>query len=162
MDNFNKNSNLLNLRDIIFITIGGLTLGIFWWGFTFIHPFFSSFLKPFGLEGLLTGLWYMGGIIFPYIIRKPGSALLGECIASITEGLITHWGLIPTLIFGFSQAILPEILFLLFKYKYFNWYIILFAGALAGFGGSICSIIYYARWNLGYTYSCKTLDNAYN
>ncbi|MBY0379062.1 MAG: ECF transporter S component, partial [Burkholderiales bacterium] len=89
----------------VFITVISVVIGIFWWGYTFIFDILSPFLRGVALEGILTGFWYMGGVFFAYIIRKPGSAVLGVLIACVIEGAISHWGLASTLLYGVVEGI---------------------------------------------------------
>lgn len=71
-------SSKLTISEIVFITTISVVMGIFWWAYTFLYDVVAPFFKVTGLEGLLTGIWLMGGLFFPYIIRKPGSAILGK------------------------------------------------------------------------------------
>lgn len=132
----------LTLAEILFIAILGTAMGIAWWAYTFLYNFISPPLKVFGLSGLLSGFWYMGGIFFGYIIRKPGSALLGEVFAASIQGMISQWGLL-SLAAGFAQGITVELLFLALNYRRFDKWTIMLAGMFAAVGGYILSYYYY-------------------
>lgn len=63
------------------------------------------------------GLWVMAGPIAALIIKKPGSALLGELLAAIIEMAIgSAWG-VSDLIWGIMQGAGTEIGFALTGYK---------------------------------------------
>ncbi|MFN8770221.1 MAG: ECF transporter S component [Neisseriaceae bacterium] len=147
------NSKKLTVSELVFITIISVVMGICWWAYTFIYDILSPFLRSFALEGLLTGFWYMGGVFFPYIIRKPGSAILGEMIASAIEGIISHWGIAGTILYGFVQGAPVELLFLLFAYKCWNTKILCLGGLLSGLAAGITSVFVYQYYKLGLTYS---------
>ena len=80
----------LTLGETVFIATLAAALGVAWWAYSLIYNILSPFLKTFGLSGLLDGFWFMAGPFFGYIIRKPGSALLGETIAATVEGIISQ------------------------------------------------------------------------
>ena len=125
--------NILNTQDILFIAIGGALMSLFWFGWTFVDDTLRPLLKPLGLDTITTGVWLMGGIFFPYVIRKPMTALLGEVITSLFEGMITHYGL-SALIWGVAQGILPEILFLVLRYRKWNFITVILASLLSCVG----------------------------
>lgn len=109
----------LKISEIVFIAVVSAAMGVFWWGYTFAYDLFKPILKPLAMENLLSGIWLMGAIFFPYIIRKPGSALLGELIAAFVQGFIARWG-ITSLIWGIAQALPVEIFFLILAYKHWK------------------------------------------
>ena len=149
-------SNRLTLSETIFICILASSLGVAWWAYSFAYDIISPILKPLGISGLLEGFWHMGGIFFGYIIRKPGSAVLGETIAAIVEGLISQWG-ITSLVSGLCQGLPVEILFLLFRYK--NWSIVIcgFAGLLAALGDFASAYIMFGYSSLSLNYNLINL-----
>lgn len=149
-------SNRLNLAEIIFICILASTLGVAWWAYSFLYDIVSPFLKTAGLSGLLEGFWYMGGIFFAYIIRKPGSALLGETIAATVEGLISQWGF-SAVISGACQGLPVELLFLACRYKVWNRINCALAGVLSAIGGYIVTYYWYGYSSLGIKYNLLNL-----
>lgn len=112
-------NNQLKLSETVFIAIMATAMGLAWWMYSLIYDILSPILKTFGLSGLLEGFWHMGGIFFAYIIRKPGSAILGETIAATVEGMISQWG-ISALFSGLAQGLPVELLFLATRYKIWN------------------------------------------
>mgnify|MGYP000741765932 CR=1 FL=1 len=122
----------------------------------YIYNITSPVLKVFGLDGLLTGFWLIGGTIFPYIIRKPGSAFLGETIASIVECVISQWGF-SAIIYGVIQGGVIEILFLTMGYKKWNLTSMIFAGLLSGIAGFLLSVLWYKYYHLSLMYNIVQL-----
>ena len=104
------------------------------------------------MDGLLSGIWLMGGIFFPYIIRKPGSAILGEGIAAFVECLISQWG-IGAIFYGLIQALPIELFFLLLRYKKWDTLTLMIAGLFSGVAGCILSIFWYQYYKLGISYN---------
>ncbi len=139
----------LKISEIVFIAVVSASLGVFWWGYTFFYDLLKPILKPLAMENLLSGIWLMGAIFFPYIIRKPGSALLGEMIAAFIQGFIARWG-ITSLIWGAAQAIPVEIFFLILAYKKWSLKYLVIAGIISAISSYSLSFVwekyYYLNW----------------
>jgi energy-coupling factor transport system substrate-specific component len=136
----------LKITEIMFIAVISTALGVFWWGYTFFYDLLKPFLKPFAIENLLSGVWLMGAVFIPYIIRKPGSALLGEMIAAFVQGFIARWGIV-SIIWGFGQALPVEIFFLLLGYKKWNFMYLVIAGIISAISSFFLSF-YWEKWYL--------------
>ncbi|MBN1948425.1 MAG: ECF transporter S component [Candidatus Cloacimonetes bacterium] len=131
----------LKISEIVFIAVVSASLGIFWWGYTFFYDLCKPLLKPLALENLLGGIWLMGALFFPYIIRKPGSALLGEVIAAFIQGFIARWG-ITSLLWGLVQALPVELFFLLLAYKRWNLWVLCLAGMISATASYALSVVW--------------------
>lgn len=142
----------LSISEIMFIAILSAAMGIFWCGYTFLYNLLAPLLKPVGMDGLLSGVWLMGGVFFPYIIRKPGSAILGEGIASIVEAIVSQWGF-GAIIYGIIQGVPLELFFLLLRYKKWNNLTLCSAGLIAGLFSSVTSLFLYQYYTFGIKYS---------
>ena len=87
-----------------------------------------------GLGGLVAGVWFLGGPLGAYIIRKPGAAVFVEVLAASVSALIgNQWG-ISTLYSGLAQGFGAELIFLLLAYRRFNAATVIISGLLAGVG----------------------------
>ena len=137
-----NNSNRLTLGETVFIAILSSALGIAWWAYSFFYDIVSPLLKTFGISGLLEGFWHMGGIFFAFIIRKPGSAVLGETIAAGVEGFISQWGF-SAIVSGLCQGIPVEIVFLLCRYRVWNKYTCMLGGIASALGGYLVTYYWY-------------------
>lgn len=122
----------LKINEIIFICVLSIALSVFWWGYTFIYEILKPLLQPFGLKYLISGFWLMGAMFFGYIIRKPGSALLGELLPAFIQAFITQWGL-TSILWGLVQGLPVELFFLIFAYKRLSAGKMAVAGALAAY-----------------------------
>lgn len=149
-------SNRLTLSETIFICILASSLGVAWWAYSFAYNIISPVLKPLGISGLLEGFWHMGGIFFGYIIRKPGSALLGETIAATVEGLISQWG-ISAVISGACQGLPVEILFLICRYKVSSKSICALGGVVSAIGGYLVTYYWFGYGELSLKYNLLNL-----
>lgn len=79
------------------------------------------------------GLWFIGAPLAASLIKKPGSAFLGETLGALVETIIPTIGGFTNLIYGASQGFASEIAYLIFRYKKYNVYVGALAGALAAF-----------------------------
>ena len=128
------------LNEIVILLVLAVALGVLWWGWTFVTALTSP-LSSVGLNYLLVGLWFTGGTLVPYLIRKPGAALLGEVAAAFVEGFITQWG-ITAVIWGLVQGVGCELVFALFRYKKYNLAVLILAGMVAGIFSYILDFFY--------------------
>lgn len=147
----NKIFNKYTISEVIFICVMSVLMALVWSVYTFFYNIIASMLHVIGLGSLLTGVWLMGGLFFPYIIRKPGSAIIGESLAALIEGLISQWGFM-SIFYGFFQALPAEIVFFLTRYKKFNYITMSIAGLFSGFVGSILTIFIYQYYKFGFFY----------
>ena len=84
-----------------------------------------------GLNGLVTGVWLLGGTLGGYVIRKPGAALFVELLAAtVSMGLGSQWA-VKTLYSGLAQGLGAEIVFALVAYRRFNVWVAAAAGGLS-------------------------------
>ncbi len=80
---------------------------------------------------LLTyGIWYMAAPLAATLLKKPGSALLGETLAGLIESLIPQIGGFSSLIYAFFQGLFSEIVYASSRYKKFGSLQAVTAGAL--------------------------------
>ena len=147
----------LTISEIVFIAVVSSAMGVFWWGYTFVYDLFKPLLKPLALENLMSGVWLMGAIFFPYIIRKPGSALLGELIAAFVQGFIARWG-ITSLLWGLAQALPVEIFFLILAYKKWDLKYLIIAGMLAAAGGYALTFMWDKNYLLSLSFNLAQLS----
>lgn len=127
-------------------------IGISWWAYSFAYNIISPPLKTIGISGLIEGFWQFAGIFFAYIIRKPGSALIGETLAATIEGLISQWG-ISAIFSGISQALPVELIFFICRYKVWNIFTLMLAGMASALGGYIISYYWYGYNHLSITFN---------
>ncbi len=132
----------MTISDILFIAVVSSAMGVFWWGYTMVNDYLQPLVAPWGLKHLFEGIWLMGALFFPYIIRKPGSALLGEMVAASVQGLIAKWG-VTSLIYGFVQALPVEIMFLIMKYKKWSMKSMILGGIISAAASFVLTYFIY-------------------
>ena len=112
-------SNKLNIFELGLASLLAVTLGVVFWGWTFVYEFLNPFLSGLGMKYLSSGPWLMAAIIPAYIIRKPGVAFFSETVAAIVEGFIASWGLMAG-VWGIAQGLGAELVFFGTRYKKWN------------------------------------------
>ncbi|MEM0504987.1 MAG: ECF transporter S component [Sulfolobales archaeon] len=78
------------------------------------------------------GLWFIGAPLAATLIKKPGTAFLGEFLGALVETLIPTYGAFTNLIYGFVQGAASELAYLIFRYRKFGVVQASLSGALAG------------------------------
>jgi len=79
---------------------------------------------------MIYGIWFIGGTLPAYIIRKKGIAFLGETIASIVELLLVSPYSILLYYYGPAQGILSELAFWAGRYRKWGYKTMILAGML--------------------------------
>ncbi|MDK6493449.1 MULTISPECIES: ECF transporter S component [Corynebacterium] len=132
-------NNSWRVIDIVTAAVLGVACGLLFWVWNSVgYAGFKALdtLTP-GLGGLVTGIWFTGGVLGGLIIRKPGAAVFVEVIAASVSALIgSQWG-IETLYSGLAQGLGAGLIFLLFAYRRFD----LTVAILAGIGSAVGAFI---------------------
>ena len=131
-------------RDFIVAAALAVPLGLVWsyvWGTVWLA---ARGLSP-ELGNVFDGFYIVGGVLVGYVVRKPGSALLGEMIAALLEIPFTGFGAV-VLVLGFLQGLGVEVVFLATRYRRFDLAVLLVAGAL----GSLFALVGYSYWSQGW------------
>jgi len=141
------NSKGWKITEIVTLVVLPAALGVLWWGWTVVDAAASPLLKPLGLSYLTAGFWFTGGTLIPFVVRKPGAALIGEVLAAALESLLTSWG-ITALLWGAVQGLGAELIFLAFRYKRFDLWTLVLAGALSGLFSWGIDFFWSSYWTL--------------
>jgi energy-coupling factor transport system substrate-specific component len=134
------------LNEVVVLVVLSIAIGVLFWAWTFIAAFAKP-LSAVGLDYLLAGVWFIGGTLVAFIIRRPGAALLGEVLAAILEGFITQWG-ITAAIWGLVQGLGAEAVFAVTGYKKWNLPTMLAAALLSSIFSYILDFFYSQYWTL--------------
>lgn len=132
-------NNSWRVIDIVTAAVLGVACGLLFWVWNSVGYAGFKALDTFtpGLGGLVTGIWFTGGVLGGLIIRKPGAAVFVEVIAASVSALIgSQWG-IETLYSGLAQGLGAGLIFLLFAYRRFD----LSVAILAGIGSAVGAFI---------------------
>ena len=123
--------------DITVASVTAVACGLVFWTVDLTMTVPASMLEGVvpGLSGILSGFWFIAGVLAMIIIRKPGAAIYAETVGAALElALGNQWGLTGSLIVGVVQGLLTESVFLVFKYRRWNVWITTFAGMLTSLG----------------------------
>lgn len=142
----------LTISEITFITVISSAMGVLWCLYGFIYSALAPLLQVFAIDNLLSGVWLIGGVFFGYIIRRPGSALLGEVVASVVQAFISKWG-ISSIIYGVIQGLGVEIVFLIFAYKNWSWLSIILASIMTALFGFMLNYFWFGYFKLSLTFN---------
>ena len=118
-------------REIVVAAVLAVAVGvIFWaWGLLWSSAFQAI---PFPFSYALVGVWMVGGLLVPYVVRRPGAALLGELVAAfVSMAMGNQWGIL-TMASGLVQGVGAEAVFAAFRWKRFTGVALYAAAALAG------------------------------
>ncbi len=121
----------LTLYEIVSTVIVSVVIGIAMWGWTLVYDVLKIFLDSTPFNYITSGFWVIPGLLLPFIIRKPGVAMLASIVAAFVQGLISQWGL-GAVIYGFLQGAGAEITFACFSYRRFNLLVLSLAGMASG------------------------------
>lgn len=93
----------------------------------------------------LNAVWFVAGLLGPYLIRRPGAAIASETLASLAEMLVgAPWG--PNLvIYGVMQSVGAEVVFAVGGYRRWGLPTMIVAGVAAGLVS-----LPYSWWDYGY------------
>jgi energy-coupling factor transport system substrate-specific component len=95
----------------------------------------------------------IGGLLVPYVIRRPGAAFLGEVVAAfVSMAMGNQWGIL-TMASGLFQGACAEAVFATGRYKHFDGMWLYLAGAASGLSVIMDSFVYhywstYAGWSI--------------
>ncbi|MCA1950124.1 MAG: ECF transporter S component [Treponema sp.] len=134
------------LNEVVVLAVLSIAIGVLFWAWTFIAALAKP-LSAIGLDYLLAGVWFIGGTLVAFIIRRPGAALLGEVLAAILEGFITQWG-ITAAIWGLVQGLGAEAVFAATRYKKWNLPVMLAAALGSSIFSYILDFFYSQYWTL--------------
>ncbi len=129
-------------RDLIITAALAVALGVLMWVWSAVYQGGEAVLTKVGAN-LLYGIYFLPGIMIPYIVRKPGAALLGSFVAAAVEMVATQWGL-PAIIYGVLQGLGAEIVFASRGWKNYNLFMLMAASVLSMLLGFVFEYWQYA------------------
>jgi energy-coupling factor transport system substrate-specific component len=134
-------------REIVVGAVLAVAVGvIFWaWGQLWATVFAAI---PFPASYLLVGVWMIGGVLVPYVVRRPGAALVGELVAAfVSMLLVTQWGF-AVMLSGVVQGLGAEIVFASTRWRKYSLPVLMAAGAVAGVFSILLDSYYYGYWKI--------------
>jgi len=131
--------------DIVVGTALAVAVGVIFWAWDQLWA--TAFAAvPFPASYLLIGIWMVGGILVPYVIRKPGAAMVGELVAAfVSMLLVNQWGL-AVMLSGLVQGAGAELVFAAGRWRRYPVWMLVAAGAVAGLFSIGLDTFYYGYY----------------
>ncbi len=130
------------MRDIVLTAIFSAISGAIYLGWDMLFKALPPVVNPVAAAGF-NGLWWIAGGIVPFIVRRPGAAVLAESIGGFVEfALGSPYG-IQAFTIGIAQGLGIELGFALGRYRRYSAGWMIFSCALGGIGNYIYSYFYY-------------------
>ena len=132
--------------DFVVGAVLAVAVGVLFWAWDLLWA--TAFQAvPFPASYALVGVWMIGGLLVPYVIRRPGAALLGELVAAfVSMLLINQWG-VAVLLSGLVQGLGAELVFGTRRWKDYRLPTVLLAGAVAGAFSTLLDSVVYSYWS---------------
>lgn len=138
-------------REIVVAAVLAVAVGVIFWAWGLL---WSSVFQviPFPFSYALVGIWMIGGLLVPYVVRRPGAALLGELVAAfVSMAMGNQWGIL-TMASGLVQGVGAEIVFGATRWKRFTGPALYGAAAVAGAFSILLDTFVYSYY-VTYTWS---------
>ncbi len=130
------------LKDVLFIAVSAVLFGIIYLGCTYVGGLLYGALTPVGMASLgyepFYGIYFMAGAFGIFVLRKPGAGVIAELLAAILECLFGNYFGPIIILSGLVQGIGFELLIALFRYKKFNYPVMIGASVIC----SVFTMIY--------------------
>jgi energy-coupling factor transport system substrate-specific component len=118
-------------RDLIVTAVISVAIGLVFFGYDQFYTAMTGILGQVGLM-LILGFYYISGILVPYIVRKPGAALLASFLAAFTELLLgSQFGILGVWA-GIIQGLGAEAVFASRGWKDYRLPVLMIAAIFSG------------------------------
>lgn len=97
-------------RDLVVTAVIAVALGLIFMAYGVLYLALTPVLGQVGIM-LLLGLYYLPGILAPYIVRRPGAALVASFLTALTEVLAGSPFGIAAIWAGLVQGLGAEVVF---------------------------------------------------
>ena len=112
-------------KDIIILALIGFLFGGIFLAAGWIYAALEAALTPLGYQPfaneILFGLWVMAAPVAAVLVKKPGSATLGEVLGALAEMLYGSFFGAGVIISGIVQGLGSEFGFFVTKYKRYDY-----------------------------------------
>lgn len=134
-------------RDIVVAAVLAVVVGVIFWGWDLAYSSFFT-LIPFPFSYAINGVWMVGGLLVPFIVRRPGAALLGELVAAfVSMAMGNMWGVV-VMASGLVQGVGAEVVFAGFRWKKFSGLTLYLAALGAQFLSYLLDIFYQSYYKM--------------
>ncbi|PIE82506.1 MAG: hypothetical protein CSA11_00140 [Chloroflexi bacterium] len=133
-------------RDLLVTAVIGIIFGLLTAPLHLLVTSVEMFASPIASR-IVVGVFFIPGFMVPYIIRRPGSAILGTIILCLVQVPINPygWGVLAMII---TNGVPMEIAFLVTRYKKFSYAMMMITGALVIIPGYTAHAVSFGYANL--------------
>lgn len=112
------------LQEVLFLALIAFLFGAIFMGAGVLYALLTAVLTPLGYgpfaNEILFGLWTMAAPVAGMLVRRPGSAVLGEVLAALAEMLYGSYFGPGVLVSGLLQGAGTELGFLAGRYRCYD------------------------------------------
>jgi energy-coupling factor transport system permease protein len=133
-------------REIVVAAVLAVAVGVLFWAWGLLWSTAFQAIPYLPVQYLTVGVWMIGGLLVPYVVRRPGAALLGELVAAfVSMALGNQWGG-ATMLSGLVEGLGAEIVFAALLWRNYSLPVMMGAGALAGVFSLVLDSFFYGYW----------------
>ncbi len=122
------------LQEVIFVAMLCVVFGVVYLAATYLSTGLVAVFTPMGIGPMgyevVFGVWFMVSTLAPYIIQRPGVAIVSEIIAAVIEVLLGNMFGPMVIVTGIVQGVGAEAAFAIGRYKSFTMRDMLLASVL--------------------------------
>ena len=117
--------------DLIVTAVRSVAFGLIFLAYGLLYVALVPVLGQVGIM-LFLGFYYIIGVLVPYIVRRPGVALLASLLAAFTELLAGSPFGIAAVWAGLVQGAGAEAVFAIGRWRNYRWYMLILAAVASG------------------------------
>lgn len=122
------------LQEVIFVAMLCVVFGVVYLAATYLSTGLVAVFTPMGIGPMgyeiVFGVWFMVSTLAPYVIQRPGVAIVSEIIAAVIEVLLGNMFGPMVIVTGIVQGIGAEAAFAIGRYKSYTMRDMLLASVL--------------------------------
>ena len=122
------------LQEVIFVAMLCVVFGVVYLAATYLSTGLVAVFTPMGIGPMgyevVFGVWFMVSTLAPYIIQRPGVAIVSEIIAAVIEVLLGNMFGPMVIVTGIVQGVGAEAAFAIGRYKSYTMREMLLASVL--------------------------------
>jgi energy-coupling factor transport system substrate-specific component len=139
--------------DIVVASVLGVAFGVVFIGWNQLWAVTGGAFAAFPpAQGFMYGIWLLPAVLGPMIIRRAGSGLYVEVLATLVSLLGgAPWGGGLLLLYGIVEGLAGELAFALTRYRSYRLPVALLGGLFAGVAAVVLDWLYFYRdWAAGW------------